>query len=114
MAPISSIILQIIILLLTLPPPISFLFITMRQAIIKTLLTTLISSFCLVGHWCIQSLSFSFCLYAQIPCTHKASRTSIVRTSHHHHHHHHEGEEHEEGHQARHGCQYVVCSHSRS
>ena len=30
------------------------------------------------------------------------------------HHHHHEGEEHEEGHQARHGCQYVVCSHSSS
>ena len=25
-----------------------------------------------------------------------------------HHHHHHEREEHEEGHQARHGCQYVV------
>ena len=81
----------------------------MSNAILYNKLT----SFCFVGHWSIQSLSFSFCLYAQIPCPHKASITSIARMSHHHHHHH-EREQHEEGHQTRHGSQYVVCSHSSS
>merc|ERR1711862_441113 len=86
-------------------------------AIFETL-TTIITSFCLVGHWSIQCLSFSFCFYthhtyirfaAPQGMINKASRTSIARMSHLHHHHH-EREQHEEGHQTRHGCQYVVCS----
>ena len=59
-----------------------------------TILYPKLTSFCHVDPWNIQWLS--------------------IRPRHGVDHHPHKGEEHEEGHQARHGCQFVDCSHSSS
>ena len=64
-------------------------------------------SLCSVGHWSIQYLSFR--IYTSV-----VDNMHPILTLKFSPHHDHEREEHEEGHQARHGYQYVVCSHSSS